>query len=47
MRFRFVKETTDVMNAENQFLKNAIGNLATTAVPKYENLTVLHIFDLL
>ena len=45
MRFRFVKETTDVMNAEHQFLENAIGNLTTTPVPKFENLTVLHKVD--
>ena len=45
MRFRFVKETTDVMNAEHQFLENAIGNLTTTPVPKYENLTVLYKVD--
>ena len=45
VRFRFVKETTDVMNAEHQFLENAIGNLTTTPVPKYENLTVLHKVD--
>ena len=45
VRFRFVKETTDIMNAEDQFLENAIGNLTTTPVPKYENLTVLHKVD--
>ena len=45
VRFRFVKETTDIMNAEHQFLENAIGNLFTTPVPKYENLTVLHKVD--
>ena len=43
--FRFVKETTDVMIAEHQFLENAIGNLTTTPVSKYENLTVLHKLD--
>ena len=33
------------MNAEHQFLENAIGNLTTTPVPKSENLTVFHKVD--
>ena len=41
----FVKETTHVLNAEQAFLYNAIGNLTITAVPKSENLTVLHRVD--
>ena len=40
-----MKETTDVLNAEQKFLDNAIGNLTITAVPKSENLTALHRVD--
>ena len=43
VQFRFVKGTTDVLNAEKKFLDNGIGNL--TAVPKSENLTVLYRVD--
>ena len=45
MRFRCVKETTDALNAKQKFLDNAIGNLTMTAVPKSENLIILHRVD--